>query len=558
MEVTLSLVDTCSQYIEVKLKLEISELNPVFSFAMWRPGRYEWGNFMRNIQELRIETSSGKLLPVFFSGESFIFSLTQSDEITITYKVYCAELNAGSSWVSEDFYYFNFINFIPCCLGKENEKINLTLDLPSHFVAKTTLKPDGRAKFLASSYHELVDSPLLTAKDLVDWIYTVGNTNFHICIKGDFLFEKDKVVSDFKSFTESQLHLFGNLPISDYYFYIIMLPYRYYHGVEHQNSTVIVLGPGENYDDLYNELLGISSHELFHAWNVKRIQPKQFVPYNYFSPVYHKEGFVTEGFTTYYGDYMLLCSRVFSFEEFATELNTTLHRVFWNEGRAVSSLVDSSLMLWSNGYKPTATENKVSIYAEGSLVAWMLDIELRKVSFNKISLDSLMQKLWADVNPTYVGYSLERIISYCENLTGVSFESFFERYVFGTQIRLVDLKDSLSYLGLSVNEVPNQNPRIQFVGLVLNAKNEVEKVAPTSPAFSVLMKGDLIIEEEIQDNSRYVCQVLRMGKKLVVSFDFDPMNSFYPQLFLEKNKEATDYQVQNFNSWLGEISKKES
>lgn len=552
MNISLSVTHALSQYLDVNISFCTNVINPVFSFAMWRPGRYEWGNFMRNIEGLQVQTSSGSVLEVHFSGEKFSFFCSESQDITIKYRVYCAEINAGSSWVSEDFYYFNFINFIPCCVGSENEEIHMEIDVPIDFQVKTTLQTLNKNKFVVKNYHELVDSPFLAAKDLQDWTYKLNITTFHICIKGDFQFEKEKVISDFTSFTESQLAFFGYLPITDYYFYIIMLPTRYYHGVEHQNSTVIVLGPGENYADLYAELLGISSHELFHAWNVKRIQPKEFVPYVYAIPVYHQEGFITEGFTTYYGDYMLLRSGVFSFEEFAVELNTTLQRVFWNEGRNVSSLVDSSLMLWSNGYKPSATENKVSIYAEGSLVAWMLDIELRKVSSNKISLDSLMKKLWLDFNSSYEGYTLELIQEYCKELTGFSFHLFFERFVYGKEISISEFRESLRYLGLKIKELPNLSPRVQFLGVTLNAKNEVEKISPQSSAYSYLMKGDLILEEEILDGFVCVFQLVRMGKTREVSFTFDPTISFYPQLFLEKDEASNAEQIQNFNLWLGE------
>ena len=79
-----------------------------------------------------------------------------------------------------------------------------------------------------------------------------------------------RILLDFQAFTEEQLHLFGDFPVTDYHFLNQILPYRFYHGVEHGNSTVITLGPGELLmtQDIYKDLLGVSSHELFHTWNI--------------------------------------------------------------------------------------------------------------------------------------------------------------------------------------------------------------------------------------------------------------------------------------------------
>jgi predicted metalloprotease with PDZ domain len=87
-----------------------------------------------------------------------------------------------------------------------------------------------------------------------------------------------KLESDFKKFCKAQINAFGDFPTKDYHFLIQVLPYRAYHGVEHCNSTVITIGPSYdvfNNNDWYNELLGVSSHELYHTWNVKQIRPSR-------------------------------------------------------------------------------------------------------------------------------------------------------------------------------------------------------------------------------------------------------------------------------------------
>ena len=81
--------------------------------------------------------------------------------------------------------------------------------------------------------------------------------------------------------------------------------------MEHHDSTVILLGPSYDvFDRLYTELLGVSSHELYHVWNVKGIRPNDMVPYDYTRENYTELGYVTEGVTTYMGDRILFESNV--------------------------------------------------------------------------------------------------------------------------------------------------------------------------------------------------------------------------------------------------------
>src|SRR3989304_7536298 len=105
-----------------------------------------------------------------------------------------------------------------------------------------------------------------------------------------------------------------DFPFETYHFFFQILPTKFYHGVEHLNSTVIALGPSYNLmkGDLYEDLLGVSSHELFHAWNIKNIRPKEMHPYDYTKENYSKLGYVCEGVTTYYGDLFLYRSGVYS------------------------------------------------------------------------------------------------------------------------------------------------------------------------------------------------------------------------------------------------------
>ncbi len=51
----------------------------------------------------------------------------------------------------------------------------------------------------------------------------------------------------------------------------------------------------------YLDWLTLVSHELFHAWNGKRLRPIELGPFDYEREVHTRSLWVTEGLTVYYG-----------------------------------------------------------------------------------------------------------------------------------------------------------------------------------------------------------------------------------------------------------------
>jgi predicted metalloprotease with PDZ domain len=177
-------------------------------------------------------------------------------------------------------------------------------------------------------------------------------------------------------------------PVDEYHFIFQIVPYKFYHGVEHKKSTVITIGPGYaiNGGDVYEDVLGVSCHELFHLWNIKTIRPIEMLPYDYTKENYSRSGYVYEGFTTYYGDKILLSSDVFNEQQYFVTLQERLLKHFHNFGRFSLSVTDSSWETWLDGYLPGAPYRKTNIYDEGCLIAFMLDVLILKATGNTKSL----------------------------------------------------------------------------------------------------------------------------------------------------------------------------
>jgi predicted metalloprotease with PDZ domain len=228
----------------------------------------------------------------------------------------------------------NFINFIFEVKERQEEDILVQLDLPDDYKVATALPMVGRSTWEAKGFQHVVDSPLIASPSLQHHQFESEGCLFHLWFQGAIHFEIDQLKENFKCFTEKQIKAFGEFPASDYHFLFQLLPYRHYHGVEHQFSTVITLGPAQDLEkkSAMDQLVGVSSHELYHFWNICRIRPKELLPYDFSKETYIDTGVVAEGVTTYMGDLFLLKSGYYSLEDYLKKLEKLINRETENFG----------------------------------------------------------------------------------------------------------------------------------------------------------------------------------------------------------------------------------
>ncbi|MBV9890368.1 MAG: M61 family metallopeptidase, partial [Rhizobacter sp.] len=217
-------------------------------------------------------------------------------------------------------------------------------------------------------------------------------------------------------------------------------------GLEHRSSTALVAarrdlprlvthdavkanGRGEPSDG-YVGVLGVVAHEYFHAWNVKRLKPRDFASLDYAKENYTELLWFFEGFTSYYDDLLLLRSGSIDAARYLKLLATTISGVLGSPGRTVQSVAAASFDAWVKYYRgdentPNAT---ISYYAKGSLVALALDLTLR--SDRSGSLDDVMRLLWHKSS----GGAIDEadIAAALEQVGGRSFARELAEWVHGT------------------------------------------------------------------------------------------------------------------------------
>ena len=486
------------QYLVINLQFVASEDNPLVQLPAWRPGRYELGNFAKNVRSFRAYSDkSQRLTSEKVTKDCWKIGAEKGTVIKLEYLYYAAELNAGSTFLSKEILYMNPVN---CCVypvGQEDIEASVRLIVPADFKLVCSL-PKVNECLIAANFDELADSPIICTKAVQTQSYELHETKFNIHFIGNCKPDWARVINDFKAFTAIQLQKFTEFPTKEYHFIIFALPAKAYHGVEHLCSTVITLGPSYDlFEGYYSELLGISSHELYHAWNIKSIRPIEMLPYDFTKENYSKLGYLCEGVTTYQGDLMLYKSRVFSITEYLKELTNQFQKHFDNHGRFNLSVAESSWDTWLDGYVPGAPQRKVSIYVEGCLLAFATDIFIRRYTNDKYGIDEVMRRLYFDFHLKGIGVSTDDYQKVIESVAGgASFQAFFDAYVNGVTSYEGLMVECLAYIGLDLNHKASERysvGRLGFKSVSPGASFVVSAIYPGSPA----ELGELRINDEI-------------------------------------------------------------
>jgi predicted metalloprotease with PDZ domain len=397
-------------------------------------------NFAKNIRCLAIADEHGKNIPFKkITKDKWEVETRGIHKLVVSYEYYANQLDAGASFVSDDFLYINPVNCLMYVEGRMDEEYTVSFNLPQDYQIACQLPVDGHS-IIAKNFDLLADSPLIASNSLHHHSVEVpANTNgsekttLHLWFQGSPFYDMPKMIAETAQYCAEQVAVFGDLPCKDYHFLYHILPTPFRHGVEHLDSTVIAMGPAEDWNkaEFYDSFMAISSHELFHLWNIKRIRPADMLPYDFTKENYSTLGYVYEGVTTYYGDVMLLRSGVWSWQQYTDSFKGDMQKHLANPGRFNYSVAESSFDTWLDGYVPGVLGRKVSIYTEGMLAAFIADVLIIHHSNGKYSLDNVLFDLYHHFHKHEKGYTESDYQSLLEKYSGIAFDNYFRELIWG-------------------------------------------------------------------------------------------------------------------------------
>ncbi|KWF94767.1 peptidase M61 [Burkholderia diffusa] len=447
-----------------------------FSLPVWIPGSYLVREFARNIVTLAAFNDAGRKVRIAKTDKNTWRAAPVSGALTLRYDVYAWDLSVRSAYLDESGGFFNGTAVFLSVAGHEDAPCEVDIAKPAGAAFRTwrvgTSLPEARGTkrygfgaYRASNYDELTDHPV-TIGEFALATFDAHGVPHDIVIAGRVTqLDMERLRTDLKRVCEAQIALFepkSKKAPMDRYVFMTLAVSDGYGGLEHRASTALIC----NRTDLpvkgrpettegYRTYLGLCSHEYFHTWNVKRIKPAAFVPYDLARENYTSLLWLFEGFTSYYDDLMLVRSGLMSQDEYFAALGRTVGGVLRGTGRLKQSVADSSFDAWIKYYRQdeNATNAIVSYYTKGSLVALAFDLAIRAQTRNRKSLDDVMRLLWQRYGREFyrgkqAGVEENEVETLIEEATGVALGRLFADAVHGT--RDLPLAELLAPFGVTL------------------------------------------------------------------------------------------------------------
>ena len=398
----------------------------VFTLPAWIPGSYMIRDFARNI--VRIRADAGRVQVPLTKLDKQTWQAAplpvEAGPLTLSYEVYAWDLSVRSAHLDTTHGFYNGSSVFLRVVGQDDSPCTVDIHAPAGEAYAdwrvATALPEARGpggarrygfgRYQAADYDELIDHPVEMG--------TFAVASFRACgVQHDVVFtgkvpqlDLQRVCRDLKQICEAQIRLFeprsARAPFLDSnrrYVFMTMVTTDGYGGLEHRASTALmcarndlpVRGSSETSEG-YRTFLGLCSHEYFHTWNVKRIKPAVYVPYQLAEETYTPLLWLFEGFTSYYDDLILVRTGLVTGQQYVEMLAKTWNGVLRGNGRTKQSVADSAFDAWTKYYRQdeNAPNAIVSYYTKGSLVALALDLTIREKTRGRKSLDDIMRALW--------------------------------------------------------------------------------------------------------------------------------------------------------------------
>ncbi len=460
-----------------------------FALPTWIPGSYMIREFSRNI--IQIEAVCGSIpVPLVKLDKNHWQASPCDGPLTISYDVYAWDLSVRTAHLDLTHGFFNGSSVFLEAMG--NTDCPLIIDIRRPFgewadnwkvmtaLPELEAKRYGFGTYRASNYDELIDSPVEMG------IFTQGQFEAHgtlheIAVTGRVPnLDMAQLQKDLKTICESEIAFFEpdtkHSPV-DRYVFLIMAVGNGYGGLEHRASTALLCSrdnlpntaspetPGK-YSEGYIRFLGLCSHEYFHTWNVKRIKPASFIPYHLDAEVDTRMLWLFEGFTSYYDDLILLRSGLIDAPTYLNLVAKTITGVMRGKGYLRQSISDAGFDAWIKYYRQDENSPNalVSYYTKGSLTALLLDLNIRRATENRKSLDDVMRTLWQRFGRPFdngqpLGLTDEDAKAILEETAGTDFTDFFNRYIYGTTV--LPLRETFADFGITLeNSIKDRKPRL--------------------------------------------------------------------------------------------------
>jgi predicted metalloprotease with PDZ domain len=390
---TLRFPDAARHYVDVEATYPTAGQPRIeLMMAVWTPGSYLVREYARHVEAVEVTDPSGAKAPVKVRKNRWAIETGGAPRVTVRYRVYGREMSVRTNWVEARYALLNGAATFLTLVGGQARPHHVSLVLPQGWTRAMSGLPEAGGRFTAADFDTLVDSPIVAGALKVYEFTQSGKPHFLVNVNEGGNWDGARAIGDGPKIVAEHEKMWGSLPYDKYVF--INMITEAGGGLEHKNSTVLMTSRwARGTRQSYLGWLDLVSHEFFHVWNVKRLRPAALGPFDYETENYSPSLWVSEGFTSYYGDLLVRRAGLSSDQEYASGLSNQLRALETTAGRLVQPVTQSSYDAWIKQYRPDENSNNtnISYYTKGAVIAAVLDARIRFATNGQKSLDDVMR-----------------------------------------------------------------------------------------------------------------------------------------------------------------------
>jgi predicted metalloprotease with PDZ domain len=492
---TVSLASPEQHLVDVQIFLPEGAAQRELQLPVWN-ALYQVRDFAQYVNKVRAKDRSGNPLVVDELNKSRWQIQGAERGAVVEYEIYVDSPGPFNAQLNAHHAFLNLAEILMYPVDERLASVNVRFShVPAGWHIATALESPSGGEFTAANYDRLVDSPV-EISNFQESDFDEAGGHYRVIVDADSAdYEMTKIVFALKKIVAAATSWMSDRPFDTYMFMYHFPRGPAGGGMEHAFSTAIDIN-AEAMKQSLDALTGVTAHEFFHLWNVKRIRPQTLEPVDYTKENYTRALWFSEGVTSTAEGTIQLRAGLLDEKQYLYRLGEQITELERRPAHLTQSAEESSLDAWLEGYGYYhRADRSVSYYNKGELLGVMLDLAVREASHGRASLREVMQ--WMNENYARKGRFFndsEGVREAAEAVTHEDLSSFFTKYVAGTEeIRWDDFFRSV---GLRVEAIPNTVTDAGFTASRnFDGPMTVGAVTPGSEAeHAGLREGDIIAE----------------------------------------------------------------
>jgi predicted metalloprotease with PDZ domain len=426
-----SLANPETHLVQVTIEIPPGPGERELQLPVWN-ALYQVRDFSQYMNWIRAEDLSGRALPLSQLNKSRWKVQDAEHGARVDYEMFANDPGPYGAELNAQHAFFNLAEILCYIEGERKDALEVEFhDVPPGWKIATSLAQQGRT-FSASNYDRLVDSPVeISAFDESDFDGECGRYRVVVDADGGEGILK-KILSPIQRIVSSETSWMDDCPFQTYLFIYHFSNSSGYGGMEHSYGTAISL-PEKDLTENFGLVTGVTAHEFFHLWNVKRIRPQSLEPVDYTKENYTRALWFSEGVDSTVAGYIQLRAGLMDEKRYLAHLGEEITDLEDRPAHLTQSAEQSSVDAWLENYPYYNLPNRsISYYNKGELLGVVIDLKMRDATDDRASLQNLFR--WMNAHYAKQGKFFPDSVGVreaAETLTRADFGEFFEKYVSG-------------------------------------------------------------------------------------------------------------------------------